>query len=65
MTKLFGLNAEFFDIFGLVTFTFLFVIGILMIMGRELYSWVGYVILLIGILGLVIDGSIVIKTYKK
>jgi len=58
------MEAEFFDIFGLGTFAFLFVIGIWMLKSRKkLPNWVGYVILLISLLGLIIDGTIVIKTY--
>ncbi len=57
------LRAEFFDIFGLIVFTFLLVIGLMMIKKKKLPDWAGFVILLIGILGLIVDGYIVIKTY--
>lgn len=58
-----GNRPEFFDIFGLVVFVYLFVVGVLMVKKRKLPDWVGFVILLIAILGLIVDGSIVIKTY--
>ncbi len=56
-------SAEFFDIFGLIVFAFLFVVGVLMIRKQKLPDWVGFIILLIAILGLIVDGYIVIKTY--
>ncbi len=59
-----GHNPEFFDIFGLFVFAFLFIIGIWMLKSRQkLPNWAGFIILLIAILGLIVDGSIVIKTY--
>ena len=58
-----GNKPEFFDIFGLIVFVFLFAVGFLMIKKQKLPNWVGFLILLIGILGLIVDGSIVIKTY--
>ena len=58
-----GNKPEFFDIFGLAVFAFLFVVGVLMVKKQKLPEWVGFVILLIAILGLIVDGSIVIKTY--
>ena len=58
------MRAEFFDIFGLITFTFLIVVGMTILRTKKrLPDWMGYVILLIGILGLIIDGTIVIKTF--
>ncbi|MBU2053176.1 MAG: hypothetical protein ABIJ14_02745 [Nanoarchaeota archaeon] len=58
-----GNPPEFFDIFGLIVFIFLFIIGILMIHGKKLPDWTGFVILLIAILGLIVDGSIIIKKF--
>ena len=58
-----GNKPEFFDIFGLFVFVFLFVVGVLMLTKKKLPNWTGFVILLIAILGLIVDGSIVIKTY--
>jgi len=58
-----GNPPEFFDIFGLAIFVFLFIIGVLMIKKQKLPDWIGFIILLIAILGLIVDGSIVIKTY--
>ena len=56
--------TEFFDIFGLLTFTFLFAMGIWMFKSKKrLSDWVPLTIMFIGILGLIVDGFIVIKTY--
>lgn len=58
-----GNKPEFFDIFGLFVFVFLFVVGIFIVKKRKLPDWVGFAILLIAILGFMVDGYIVIKTY--
>jgi hypothetical protein len=59
-----GNQPEFFDLFGLVVFAFLFWVGYKMLKSRKrLPDWVGFVILLIAILGIIVDGYIVIKTY--
>lgn len=58
-----GNRPEFFDIFGLIVFIFLFIVGVLMIQKKKLPDWVGFIILIIAILGLIVDGSIVIKTF--
>jgi hypothetical protein len=59
-----GNRPEFFDIFGLMVFSFLLIISIWMLRTKKrLPEWVGFVILLISITGLIIDGFIVIKTY--
>ncbi len=57
-------RPEFFDFFGLIVFTFLFIIGIWMLKSRKkLPDWIGFTILLIGILGLIVDGAIIIRIY--
>ena len=57
-------SAEFFDIPGFIAFTILLIIGILMLKTkRKLPNWVAVIIIVISILGMVIDGFIVIKTY--
>ncbi len=56
--------AEYFDIFGLATFAFLFVVGAWMMKkNRVPPEWVMYILMLIGILGFVVDGYIVINTF--
>ena len=57
------IRPEFFDIFGLIVFAFLFMVGLKMIQKKKLPNWTGVVILLIAIAGLIVDGFIVIKTY--
>ncbi len=57
------MNAEFFDIFGIGVFAFLLFVGIKMIQKKKLPKYTGFIILLIAILGLIVDGYIVIKTY--
>jgi len=55
-------DPVFFDYFGLLTFTFLFGVGVWMLKTKnKAYEWIGFLILLIGILGLIVDGFIVIK----
>lgn len=57
-------SAEFFDIFGFIAFTFIIIVGAWMLRSKKkLPNWVGLVILLIGIVGAIVDGFIVIKTY--
>ncbi len=57
-------NPVFFDIFGLIVFTFLFITGISMLKSKEkMPDWVGFIILIIGVLGLIVDGVMVFKEY--
>lgn len=59
-----GNNPEFFDLFGLIVFAFLFYIGYKTLIKKKKLSEIeGFIILLIAILGLIVDGYIVIKTY--
>jgi len=59
-----GMNPEFFDIFGLVVFIFLLGVGFWILKYRKKFPrWIAFIIVLIGLLGLVVDGYIVIKTY--
>jgi len=59
-----GHKPEFFDIFGVFIFAFLFIVGIFMLVSRKkLPDYIGFIILLISILGLIVDGSIVIKNF--
>ena len=57
------IQTEFFDIFGIAVFTFLFFVGFKMVKKQKLPNWTGIVILLIAIAGLIVDGIIVIKIY--
>jgi len=59
-----GFRPEFFDIFGLIVFTYLFVVGIWMFkQKRKIPNWIKFPILTIGILGFIVDGFIVLKTF--
>ena len=58
------INAEFFDIFGFCAFVIIILISIWILRAKEkLPRWAGIILLIIGILGLIIDGWIVIKTF--
>jgi len=64
--KTIKITPEFFDIFGLITFTYLGALGIWALKSSEkLPDWTAYLLVLIGIAGLIIDGTIVYKTYLK
>lgn len=55
-------QAEFFDVFGLLSFSFLiFVGGWMLYTDTETPDWVGMVLLGMGILGIIVDGGIIIK----
>lgn len=53
----------FFDIFGFITFSFLAYLGYLIKMGRKIPKVLGFILLLIAVLGILVDGSIVFKSY--
>jgi hypothetical protein len=63
----FGLTifrAEFFDIFGIMVFSFLLILGGWMLLTDvETPDWAAWIVLIIGALGIVTDGWIVIKTF--
>ena len=52
--------AEFFDIFGFVGFFILLVTGFLIRKKEKTASWI---IIVISLIGLIVDGIMVIKTY--
>ncbi len=58
------MNAAFFDIFGIIAFLIILIIGIKILRtNKRVPQWVGGLLLLIAIGGLMIDSIIVIKTY--
>lgn len=58
------MRVEFFDIFGFIGFLILFIIGIKIIKSkRRLPNWVGIIVLLISLIGLIVDGYVVISTF--
>ena len=59
------LQPQFFDIFGCVGLAFIAIVAVLMLRRVRLPKWVPAVLLLIGIIGLVVDGIIVYVSYLK
>lgn len=58
------IRPEFFDIFGLFVFSFIAILSLWSLrMQKPLPRWVGIILLLIGISGLIVDGAIVYITY--
>ena len=57
------INAEFFDIFGFFGFIYITLISILILKNKKLANWSKIILLIIGILGLIIDGFIIINKY--
>jgi hypothetical protein len=57
------MKPEFFDIFGIPVFIFILYTGVTLTRNLPLPSWTPMVLIIIGILGLIIDSFIVIKTY--
>jgi uncharacterized membrane protein len=57
-------KPEFYDIFGLPTFIFIFATSLWAVWGSHaLPSWANYVLLVIGVCGIIIDGTIVYKKF--
>lgn len=57
-------TPEFFDIFGLLTFAFILFIGVYSFY-YPLSFWMSVVLMIIGLLGMIIDGTIVYRTYLR
>lgn len=58
------LRPEFFDIFGLAVFSFIIILSLWgLITKKKLPEWSLITLLIIGILGIFIDGAIVFLTY--
>lgn len=57
-------RPEFFDIFGLAVFSFLTIVGYLIfVKKKKMPEEVEFAIFIIGLLGLIVDGFIVFKTF--
>ena len=61
-------NPEFFDIFGILAFAIILIIGILIKVKRRklpnnVFNWIAVVLIIIGVLGLVIDLWMVWRGY--
>ena len=62
----FQIRAEFFDIFGLTVFGFFLSSGIWMLATKkETPDWVAILIIIIGLLGLFVDGYLVIRVFSS
>jgi hypothetical protein len=59
------MNPEFFDIFGLISFTFIIWFSIKMLCKKKPEKWAIIILLIIGILGLIVDGFIVYGYYFR
>ncbi|MDO8557367.1 MAG: hypothetical protein Q7R98_02790 [Candidatus Jorgensenbacteria bacterium] len=58
------IRPEFFDLFGIAVFLFITIESVRAIKTKKrIPRWVFVLLLVIGILGLLIDGTIVYKTY--
>ena len=60
------IRPVFFDIFGIVVFIFLLITGIWMLKKKKIPpTWVSVILIVIGVWGLIVDGTIVYLTYLK
>ena len=62
------IKAEFFDIFGILAFVIILVIGILIKFKRkklpnDVFDWIAITLIIVGVLGLVVDLVMVIRAY--
>lgn len=56
--------AEFFDIFGITVWVFFLGLGGYMLLtDKKTPDWIAWIIIIIGVLGLIVDGYIVLKTF--
>jgi len=59
-------KPEFYDIFGLATFSFITAASLWSLKtGNSFPVWILFVLLFIGIAGLIVDGTIVYKTFFR
>ena len=66
MHKTLKITSEFFDIFGTIAFIYITTVGIWTLKYTEkLPDWTAYLLILIGVFGIIIDGTIVYKTYLR
>ena len=59
------LNPSFFDIFGVMGFLYIFTLSLWGLAGKNLPRWSLGILLLIGSIGLLVDGLIVYLFYLK
>jgi peptidoglycan/LPS O-acetylase OafA/YrhL len=57
-------NPAFYDPLGFITFAFLIGVGIYMLRkSKNAPEWIWFILILIGIIGLIVDGSIVFREF--
>ena len=61
-------NPEFFDIFGILAFAIILIIGILIKFKRRklpnnVFDWIAIVLIIIGVIGLIVDMCLVFRGY--
>ncbi len=56
-------KAEFFDVFGAVGFLYITILSIFILIENSLPKWAVIILLIIGVVGLIVDSTIVAKTY--
>lgn len=62
---MFSLEPQFFDIFGLVVFIYITLFSWLLLRRIYVKKWMIIVLFLIGVIGLLVDGSVVYVYYLK
>jgi hypothetical protein len=61
-------SAEFMDIFGVLAFVIILVIGFLIKikkkkLSNKAFNWMGILLIIVGALGLIVDSTIVIRNF--
>jgi multidrug transporter EmrE-like cation transporter len=59
------LPPQFFDIFGFCGFVYITAVAWLALRGISLPKWIFIILLLVGIIGLMVDGFVVYEFYLK
>ncbi len=62
---MFSLEPQFFDIFGLIVFIYITLLSWLLLRRIYVKKWMIIVLFLIGVIGLLVDGSVVYVYYLK
>ncbi len=62
---MFSLEPQFFDIFGLVVFAYITLFSWLLLRRIYVKKWMIIILFLIGVIGLLVDGSVVYVYYLK
>ncbi|TSC55047.1 MAG: hypothetical protein LiPW30_513 [Parcubacteria group bacterium LiPW_30] len=62
---MFSLEPQFFDIFGFVVFVYITLLSWLLLRRIYVKKWMIIVLFLIGVIGLLVDGSVVYVYYLK